>query len=729
LHDLSYVPPQVAGRAPWRVKPEQNLGVIRRDGTYKPAAALLAPGAALVPAEPTAARLPAGSLLNMELSTLAFNRRVLALAAAAEVPLLERLRFLAIFSANLDEFYRVRVAGFKRQMQGGSGKRTLDGVSPEAQLDAIGARTRGLTDAAYRILSEELLPGLAEHGLRLVEPADLTADEARWLERYYEEEVHPVLTPLSAGPGHPFPHPRNLRPAVAVILRDPESGGERLGAVELPGGLPRFVALPGGARHLPLERLICQRLARLYPGAEVAESGVFRVTRSAELDLHARTGEDLLRAVQEEVARRPFRPVVRLEVSTPMPARLRELLLRELRHETPDRIAALAEQDVHAVPEPLDLRALRELAVLSDPALSFPPLQPARPLPDGVPVLDALAEREYLIEFPRDSFEDTVERFVLEAAEDPGVLAIKLALYRTNRRSRIVEALRRASGAGKQVVVLVELTARFDEARNIDWARYLRRHGIHVIYGVPGVKVHAKIALVVRREAGGEVRRYAYVGTGNLNAQTATAYTDLGLLTGDPALAGEVGEVFNLLTSGGGPTGISRLLVAPFTMRDGFLQRIRRETAHARAGRGGHIRAKFNGLADREVVAALYEASRAGVRVDLTVRSLCVLRPGVPGVSDHIRVISVLGRHLEHARVFRFANGGDPEYFIGSADWRTRNLSKRVEVAAPVRDPAHRTRLDALLEREWSAPDAWELGPDGSYYQRPQRPPRQEAAA
>jgi polyphosphate kinase len=434
---------------------------------------------------------------------------------------------------------------------------------------------------------------------------------------------------------------------------------------------------------------------------------------------------DLLEAVEEEVRRRRSRPVVRVEVEDSMTPRLRELLLRELRHDTPDQAWPLGDEDVYEVEGLIDLRGLRELASLEMEG-HWPAEEPREPLDPGVPIVNVLRRREVLVEFPRDSFEATVERFVLEAAEDPDVVAVKLALYRTNRRSRIVEALRRASSGGKQVVALVELTARFDEERNIEWARYLRTAGIHVVYGMPGLKVHAKVALVVRREKDG-VRRYAYVGTGNLNATTAAAYTDLGLLTADPGITDEVAELFNALTGAGAEPRHRLLLVAPATMRDRFVEMIAREAEHVRAGRGGHVVAKVNGLADRDLIAALYRASDAGVRVDLIVRTLCALRPGVAGLSENVRVISVLGRYLEHARIFRFANGGDPEYYIGSADWRTRNLSRRVEVACPVRDPEHRERLDAILEEQLAHPRAWELGSDGTYYRRPDRAPRDPA--
>jgi len=670
------------------------------------------------------AELPAGALLNMELSLLAFNRRVLALAMDERVPLMERVRFVSIFGANMDEFFRVRVSGFKRQLSEGSTKRTMDGVTPEQQLDAIGIRARRLADSSYRVLHTELLPALREHGVVIVEPDALTPEDDDFLRGYYEGSVHAVLTPLAAGPGHPFPHIRNLRPAVAAILREPLTGTERLGIVELPDGLPRFIPLPGDGRFLPLEALVRGALPRLYPGVEVEVASTFRVTRSAELHLHDRSAADLLNAVQEEVRQRRFRPVVRLEVESEMPPRMRDILLRELQYEVPERVSALGESDVYSLPQPIDLRAVRELDVVDEPGLHYPPApEHTSPITADRPIFDVLKEGEVLVSFPEDSFEATVERFVLEAAEDPDVLAIKLALYRTNRKSRLVEAMRKASARGKQVVALVELTARFDEESNIEWARHLRQHGIHVIYGIPGLKVHAKVALVVRRETAG-VRRYAYVGTGNLNATTAAAYTDLGILSADPGLGEDVNELFNILSGAGGTPVFKHLLVAPYNMRRRFLEMIAREAEHARAGRGGHIQAKFNGLADREMIAALYRASRAGVQVDLIVRSLCSLRPGVRGLSDNIRVFSILGRYLEHARIFRFANAGEPEYFIGSADWRTRNLSRRVEVVAPIRDPAHRARLDAILAAQLDDPYAWELGPDGTYYQRPETPPR-----
>jgi polyphosphate kinase len=663
-----------------------------------------------------------GTLLNMELSVLAFNRRVLALAADEGVPLFERMRFLSIFCANLDEFFRVRVAAFKRQVAAGSGKRTLDGVSAAEQLDAIGVRARRLMARAYSILYDELLPALRGEGIELVRPGELGDEDREWLAGYFHEQVRAVLTPLAAGPGHPFPHIRNLRPALCAVVRQPESGVERVVVLELPGDLPRFVNVAGHRCFVPLEDVVRAHLGEVYPGLEVEGAWTFRVTRSAELEVDPRRAPDLLRAVEEQVRRRPFQPVVRLEVERDMPGRVRRLLLRELQFEDGRGAATLGEADVYVLDWLIDLRGLREIADLEGEGMHYPAARPRIPLDPSRPIFEVLREREVLVHFPYDSFEASVERFVLEAADDPDVVAVKLALYRTDRRSRIVEALRRASARGKQVVALVELTARFDEQRNVEWARYLRAAGIHVVYGVPGVKVHAKVALVVRREPAG-VRRYLYVGTGNLNATTAALYTDLGLLTADAEMADDVNALFDALTGFANRPEYRRLLVAPHNMRERLVEMIDREAGHARAGRGGSIRAKMNGLADREMIAALYRASQAGVAIELVVRGICALRPGVAGLSENVRVVSILGRYLEHGRIFRFANGGEPEHWIGSADWRTRNLSKRVEVAAPVRDPAHRRRLDEILEAQLASPEAWELGSDGTYYRRPDPAP------
>jgi polyphosphate kinase len=700
---------------------------VKGKGNEVEMAAARATLASAPPAE-DAQELPPGSMLNMELSMLAFNRRVLGLAEDERLPLLERLRFVSIFGANMDEFFRVRVAGFKRAVALGSTKATIDGATPQEQLDAIGVRARRLLDRAYGLLAGALLPELAEHGIRVVHLDDLSRSELEMVRGFWTYDVHPLLMPLTAGPGHPFPHVRNLRPALAALLRDPRTGERRLGMVELPDGLPRFVRLPESRRFIPLEEVVRASFAALYPGMEVEPAHTFRVTRSAELHLDRTQVEDLLHAVEEQVRKRRFRPVVRLEVERAMPAAVRTMLLRELQYEVPGQVTVLGEEDVYPVEGLVDLRALRDLAEVDAPELVYPPAQPPHePLDPERGVFEQLREAPVLVSFPRDSFRGTVERLVIDAAEDPDVLSIKLALYRTNSRSKIVDALSRAAAQGKQVVALVELTARFDELSNIQWARHLRSFGIHVIYGMPGLKVHAKIALIVRREPAG-TRRYAYIGTGNLNASTAGFYTDLGLLSADPALGAELNEVFNSLTGGVLRDDYRQLLVAPTTMRTRFIEMIDREAEHARGGGEGHIIAKFNGLADREMVAALYRASGEGVRINLLVRGICSLRPGVAGLSENIRVFSALGRYLEHERIFRFNNRGDAEYYIGSADWRTRNLSRRVEVAVPIVDAEHRARLDAILEHDLSRPDLWELGADGTYYQRPEPAPRDTPA-
>lgn len=660
--------------------------------------------------------IPPELLLNMELSELGFNARLLRLAQQPDIPLLEQVRFLSILGSNLDEFFTTRVAGFKQQVGSASTKLTMDGLTAEQQLDAIGIRVREIMDEAYDFLERELLTELAEEGIRVRRWDELDADAKKYLSENYAMHLDAVLTPLAADPSHPFPHIRNLRPALAVIVRVPESEVEHFAAIELPGDLPRFVPLPGGREFVPLEDVIVASLPELYAGLEVARAHPFRVARSANFSLDDDTVSDMLQAVEEEVAKRPLGPVVRLEVQESMPEEVRQLLLRELQFEAREEISTLSEEDIYVVPWLVDLASLREIAMLPSTALHFPPLEHSSPLDSDTPVVDIIKEREVLVHFPFNSFENTVERFLAEAAVDPDVLAIKVTLYRTDRSSRVVKLLRRARTKGKQVVALVELKASFDETRNIEWARSLEEAGIHVIYGPPRLKVHAKIALVVRRESE-EIRRYMYIGTGNLNAATAAGYTDLGLLTSDPELGEEINDVFNSLTGYSGDNEYQRLLVAPFNMRDRFIGLIARESEHARAGKGGLIRVKINGLTDRDLISALYDASQAGVKIEMVVRGICALRPGVPGYSENIRIISVLGQFLEHMRIYRFENAGDPEYFIGSADWRPRNLSKRIEVATPVRNPEHRARLDDLLHDSLHAPRAWELQVDGSYRQ------------
>jgi polyphosphate kinase len=526
--------------------------------------------------------------------------------------------------------------------------------------------------------------------------------------RTYEPQAEAVLTPVIADPTHPFPHMRNLRPAIAAIMRLPESTDEHFVAIELPSGMPRFVQLPDTHDFIPLEELILAWLPSLYPGLTVVQANTFRVARSAVVEFDEEPEGGVLAAVEEQVAQRPFGEVVRLEVESAMSNALRDRLVRELQFELPEVMTGLSHDDVYPVERLVDLAALREIAAIDVPELRFDKLEQTTPLDPDRPIFDQLRERDVLVRFPFDSFDETVERLLDEAADDPDVLAIKITLYRTDAKSRLVQALARARGIGKDAFALVELKASFDERRNIEWARSLQSAGIHVVFSPTSIKVHAKIALIVRREEDG-IRRYVYIGTGNLNAATARAYTDVGLLTADPELAEEVNDVFNLLTGYSGASDFQHLLVSPFTMRDRFVALIDREIEHVKAGREGRIRIQMNGLADRRMISALYRAAHEGVKIDMMVREICCLRPGVEGVSENIRVVSKLGRFLQHPRIYCFHNAGDPEYFFGSADWRPRNLSKRVEVITPIRAAEHRATLDRMLDEILNDPDAWTL--------------------
>lgn len=653
-------------------------------------------------------------LLNRELCRLAFDERILVMVEDRHIPLLERVRFLAIFGSRQDDFFMTRIAESKEQVAAGITRRTPDGLTPAEQLEVIRIRARQIAHRAYRALTTSLLPDLAREDLRVLHWSDLDDDERTRLAERFWPRVEALTTPFVADSSHPFPHIRNLRPAVAAVVRLPESRLDRFVAIELPGELPRFLPLPDGRRHVPLEELILGELSRLYPGLEVVQAHTFRVTRSATSRLPEEEVEDVMAAVEDELAARPFRPAVRLEVEDAMPEEMRRHLLRELRFETPESVSILGAADVYAVPWLVDLAGLAEIAAIDLPELKYPPLERGSPLAADRPVFDQVRERSRLIAFPEHSFDATVGRFLTEAADDPDVVAIKTTLYRTDPDSEIVRALAHARATGKEAFALVELKASFDERRNVEWARSLDTAGVHVVFSPSRYKVHAKIALVVRNEPDG-IRRYIYIGTGNLNASTAAGYTDVGILTADPELGEELNAVFGLLTGYSASAEFRRLLVSPFQMRRRFLALIEREAEHARAGRGGHIRAQMNGLSDRRIVAALYRASQAGVRIEMAVREICRVRPGLPGVSDNIRVVSLLGRLLQHSRIFYFANAGEPEYYIGSADWRPRNLLRRVEVVTPVDEPEHRAELDRMLTHILEHPEAWELRADGAY--------------
>ncbi|HUE97018.1 MAG TPA: polyphosphate kinase 1 [Longimicrobiaceae bacterium] len=651
-------------------------------------------------------------LLNMELSHLEFQDRVVDLAADPGVPLLERVRFLSILGGNLDEFFMTRVAGFKRQIALGNEKKTLDGHSPQEQLRLIHERVRELLARVHSEVMPEIERELAKHGIEIASLDDLGPRERKYLEANYVPQLDAVVSPWRVPKKRPFPHVRNLRPALLVRLAD--DGKERLTVVELPGDVPKLVPLPGGRRLVPLEDVIRMSLPRLLDGLDVTGSYVFRVTRSGNLLQDAENPDDMVEALAETVARRPFQPVVRLEVEAAMPDALSDTLLDRLAREAERRLSALGEEDRFEVDRLVDLRRLDDVASLPIPELRYLKLRRTVPFKPKPSIFAQLRNRDVLVRFPMHSFERSVERFLQEAAVDPAVEAICITLYRTNRASKVVKLLQRAHQQGKEVLAMIEVKASFDERRNIEWARTLEAAGIQVRYGHASLKVHAKIASVRRREGDG-VRLYSFVGTGNLNASTAAAYTDLGLLTADRKLGEELAAVFATFEDKAESQSYETLVVAPFNMRQRFLELIEREIEHARAGHGGRMTVKLNGIADREIIAQLYRASSAGVRMDLIVRGICSVRPGIRDVSENIRVISVVGRFLEHSRIFRFDNAGDPEYYIGSADWRGRNLSRRIEVVAPVPSPGHQKILDEILAADLDSPNAWELQPDGRY--------------
>jgi polyphosphate kinase len=661
--------------------------------------------------------------LNRELSWLEFNARVLAEAFDERNKLLERLKFLSIFSTNLDEFYMVRVAGLRRQVSARVQQTLPDGNTAREQLDRIELRVREMLEHARRCLHEILLPELEKHGVRLLSVADLSADERATIDGLFENQIYPVLTPLAVDPGHPFPYISNLSISLAVELRDAERGTEHFARVKVPKSLMRWVPVAGRPNHfVPLEQVISSHLGTLFPGMQVVSSHTFRITRYSDLEVSkSEEPEDLLSMIEEQVFQRRFGEVVRLEAQTGMPTAIRALLLEELRESEDPEFEPLTEREVLEPGPLLDLGDLMTLAALDFPELKDPPFTPVVPAelrdPDKT-IFDVIRERDLLVHHPFDSFTATVDQFIEAAARDDKTLAIKMTLYRTSGDGAIVKALTEAAQRGIQVAVLVELQARFDEANNITWARTLESFGVHVAYGLPGLKTHAKLALVVRREADG-IRRYVHLGTGNYNSKTARLYTDLGLFTCSQSIGADVSDMFNMLTGFSRQRVYRKLLVAPSGMRQRFLQMIERESANALAGRPARIIGKMNALVDAEIIEALYAASQAGVEIDLIIRGICCLRPQVPGVSERIRVISIIGRFLEHSRLWYFANDGAPEFYFGSADWMPRNFDRRVECAVPVDDVSLHPRLMSLLETCLADNrQAWELSADGSYAQR-----------
>jgi polyphosphate kinase len=645
--------------------------------------------------------------LNRELSWLQFNERVLAIAEDPELPLLERAKFLAIFATNLDEFFQVRVAGLKEQFAAdvtGSGD---DGMNPATQLRAIDELVTELSHRHADVFERQVRPLLDAEGIRFSNWDELDGGERDHLVAVFEDQVFPVLTPLAVDPAHPFPYISNLSLNLAVLVRDPRQGEVRFARVKVPPILPRFLVLPDGERFVPLEQVIAAHLDRLFPGLEVAEHHAFRVIRNADFEVEEDEAEDLLEAIESELTRRRFGRVVRLEVEPDMTDEVLHLLIREL--ET-------SEDDVIRLAGPLDLSGLWALYEVDRADLKHPPFVPttqprlSSPPGEALDLFAVIADKDVLVQHPYDSFTTSVQAFVEQAANDPGVLAIKLTLYRTSGpESPIIRALLDAAEKGKQVVALVELKARFDEEANIGWARALEEAGVHVAYGVAGLKTHTKTALVVRNEEG-TVRRYAHIGTGNYNHRTARIYEDLGLLTADRDIGADLSDLFNVVTGYSRQSDYRKLVVAPTTFRERMLALIRRE-AEADDGR---IVAKMNSLVDTALIDALYEASEAGTPIDLIVRGICCLRPGVAGLSSNIRVRSIVGRYLEHSRIYRFGSetrGFD--YLIGSGDWMPRNLERRVEALVPVEDPELQDRLEEILQ-VCRADDllAWELGPD-----------------
>jgi polyphosphate kinase len=655
---------------------------------------------------------PEQRYFNRELSWLEFNARVLRLAGDANLPVLERVKFLAIFGQNIDEFFQVRVAGLKDQVEAGVVAKSADGLDPRQQLTAINQVAARLMLDHARCFTHDVQPALKHAGIDFVQYDVLTDRDKHYLETLFEEQVFPVLTPLAVDPGHPFPYISNLSLNLAVGVRDPNETEVRFARIKVPSVLPRFVALEDGRRWVGLEQIIAANLDEMFPGMVIESHHLFRVIRNADLALEEDEADDLLEAIEVEVRRRRrFGTPVSLHVDVAMPEELLALLMRELE---------LDDIDVYRIAGPLDLGSLWQIAELDRPELKDEPwapvTQPRLMRSDDEPTnfFSVLRDRDLLVHHPYDSFASSVEEFIRQAATDPRVLAIKQTLYRTSGDSPIVNALISAAESGKEVVALVELKARFDEQANILWARALEEAGVHVVYGLIGLKTHSKTALVVRQESG-QIRRYWHIGTGNYNNRTARIYEDIGVLSSNPVVGNDLNDLFNYLTGYSRHTQYEKLLVAPHGLRDGLLDLIAEQAA---LGADGRVILKMNGLVDTTVIDALYDASHAGVRVDLLVRSICCLRPGVRGLSENIRVRSIVGRYLEHSRLWVFGGVTTPAtYYIGSADLMPRNLDRRIEVVMPVEDAALQERLQQIIDIDFAENvSAWELEPDGNWF-------------
>ena len=659
----------------------------------------------------------ADRFLDRELSWLAFNQRVLEMAEDPKLYLLERVNFLAIFASNLDEFFMVRVAGLKRRIATGLAITSASGLSPQEVLTQISVEAHRLQERHAKVFIDDIKPQLKEKGIKVVRWAALEESEKASLGEYFQNQIFPVLTPLAVDPAHPFPYISGLSLNLAVVIRNNSTGKEHFARVKVPPLLPRFVRIPGNTgvqdvRFVPLEDIIGEFLGQLFPGMEVLQHHTFRVTRNEDLEVDEDEGENLLVALEKELLRRRFGPPVRLEVANDINPQVLELLIREL---------DINEEDVYHLPSPLDLTGLFEISGIKRPELHFPPHQVItnrflKPVEDDtISIFNAMRQRDILLHHPYESFATSVQAFVEEAAADPKVLAIKQTLYRTSGDSPIVDALIAAAEAGKQVLALVEIKARFDEQNNIAWARKLEQAGVHVVYGIVGLKTHCKLALVIRQE-GNQLRRYCHIGTGNYNPKTARFYEDYGILTSRESVGEDLTKLFNQLSGYAPDATFKTLLVSPNGVREGLTERIEREIEFKREGKPAHISLKMNSLVDEQIIDSLYRASCAGVTIDVLVRGMCALKPGVPGLSENIRVRSVLGRYLEHSRIFSFTGGGDPAVFIGSADMMHRNLDRRVEALVRLSQPDHIREMNALFELAMSdAAATWHLGADGAW--------------
>ncbi len=680
--------------------------------------------------------------ISRELSWLEFNRRVLHEAMDERTPLLEALKFLAIFSGNLDEYFMVRVAALKQQIEAQVNLRSPDGLTPVEHLQAISTTLRPMVMQQHQVFKHNLQPQMALRGIRLVNYGQLTQGQRNYLQHYFDEQVFPVLTPLAVDPGHPFPYISNLSLNLAVVVEDPHTRITHFARVKVPRVLPRFIALPESLWStrrrrpccwlgVPLEQVIAHHLHTLFPGMVVHHHSLFRITRNADLAVEEDEADDLMLAIEQELRKRRLGgSAVRMEIEHTTPAPVRTMLMQEL---------GLSEVDVYDIDGLLGLGDLMTFMGLPIPGLKAPAWVPTVPpaidslsrpsvddadadQEDAEDLFSLLRRQDQLFHHPYHSFSATVQRFITQAAHDPNVLAIKMTLYRTSGDSPIVNALISAAENGKQVAVLVELKARFDEENNINWARKLEQSGVHVVYGLMGLKTHTKIVLVVRRESD-QIRRYFHLGTGNYNPKTARIYTDLGLLSARHDLGADISELFNYLTGYSRQQQYRKLLVAPLNLRQHLVDLIHGEMHQASQGRGGRIVAKMNSLVDPEIITLLYQASQAGVTIELIVRGICCLRPGLKGVSDNIKVISIVGQLLEHSRIFYFQNGGNEIFLLGSADWMPRNLDRRVEAVVPIEDKTIREELKLILDLALTDNrQAWDMQPDGTYIQRRPQP-------